>query len=48
MAERILMNEFKTLSKETWTNISLINDNIFEWSVSLIVLNPDSVFYGGQ
>jgi ubiquitin-protein ligase len=25
----------------------LINDNIFEWSVALIVLNPDSLYYGG-
>ena len=41
-AEKILMNEFKELSKETWTNISLVNENIFEWSVALIVLNPDS------
>ena len=47
MAEKILMNEYKALSKETWTNISLINDNIFEWSVALIVLNPDSLYYGG-
>jgi len=47
MAEKILMNEYKALSKETWTNISLINDNIFEWSVALIVLNPDSAYYGG-
>ena len=23
MAERLLMNEFKTLSKETWTNIEV-------------------------
>ncbi|KAM3418152.1 hypothetical protein BST61_g6356 [Cercospora zeina] len=46
-AERALMNEYKTLSKETWTDISLINDNIFEWSVALIVLNPDSIYYGG-
>jgi hypothetical protein len=22
-------------------------DNIFEWAVSLIVLNPDSYYYGG-
>ena len=47
MADKVLMNEYKALSKETWTNISLINDNIFEWSVALIVLNPDSLYYGG-
>lgn len=70
-AERMLMNEFKALSKETWTNIEvciasllclclrhtarrlaefcsqLINENVFEWSVALIVLNPDSPYYGG-
>ncbi|KAF2720555.1 hypothetical protein K431DRAFT_226119 [Polychaeton citri CBS 116435] len=47
MADKVLMNEYKDLAKETWTNISLINDNIFEWSVALIVLNPDSLYYGG-
>ncbi|QIW99435.1 hypothetical protein AMS68_004953 [Peltaster fructicola] len=47
MAERVLLNEFKALSKETWTNISTINDNIFHWSVALVVLNPDSPYYGG-
>lgn len=41
------MNEYKALAKETWTDISLINENIFEWSVALIVLNPDSLYYGG-
>ncbi|PSN71582.1 hypothetical protein BS50DRAFT_631515 [Corynespora cassiicola Philippines] len=46
-AERLLMNEFKALSKETWTNIDLINENVFEWSIALIVLNPDSLYYGG-
>lgn len=46
-AERALMTEYKSLSKETWTEISLINDNIYEWSVALIVLNPDSIYYGG-
>ncbi|KAF2763596.1 hypothetical protein EJ03DRAFT_332613 [Teratosphaeria nubilosa] len=47
MAEKILMNEFKTLSKEPWTNIELINENVLKWSVALIVLNPDSYYYGG-
>lgn len=47
MAEKILMNEYKSLSKEKWTNISLVNDNVFQWSVALIVLNPDSLYYGG-
>ncbi|RDW70875.1 putative ubiquitin conjugating enzyme (UbcC) [Aspergillus mulundensis] len=47
MAERILMNEFKELSKEPWVNIDLLNDNFFNWEIGLIVLNPDSLFYGG-
>ncbi|ORY16069.1 ubiquitin-conjugating enzyme/RWD-like protein [Clohesyomyces aquaticus] len=46
-AQRLLANEYKALSKETWTHIELINDNVFEWSVALIVLNPDSLYYGG-
>ena len=29
------------------TTRQLINDNVFEWSVALIVLNPDSLYYGG-
>jgi len=41
------MNEFKALSKETWTHISLIDDNVRNWSVALVVLNPDSLYYGG-
>ncbi|KAF2637672.1 hypothetical protein P280DRAFT_93999 [Massarina eburnea CBS 473.64] len=46
-AARLLVNEYKSLEKETWTNIELVRDNVFEWSVALIVLNPDSVYYGG-
>lgn len=42
-----MMSEYKQLSKEPWTNIELVNDNIFEWTVALIVLNPDSDYYGG-
>lgn len=34
--------------RETWlTGAQLINENVFEWSVALIVLNPDSLYYGG-
>ncbi|KZF22609.1 putative ubiquitin conjugating enzyme [Xylona heveae TC161] len=47
MSERILMNEYKTLSKEPWVNIEFNEENILEWTVALIVLNPDSLYYGG-
>ncbi|KAF3396341.1 Ubiquitin-conjugating enzyme E2-34 kDa [Penicillium rolfsii] len=47
MAERILMNEFRTLSREEWVNIELHEENIFKWDVALIVLNKDSLYYGG-
>ncbi|KAJ5742926.1 ubiquitin-conjugating enzyme/RWD-like protein [Penicillium manginii] len=47
MAERILMNEFRTLSKEKWVNIELHHENIFKWDVALIVLNQDSLYHGG-
>ncbi|TIA09427.1 ubiquitin-protein ligase [Aureobasidium pullulans] len=46
MAEKILMSEFKELSKEPWTNIELIEENIFSWHVALIVMNQDSVYNG--
>jgi ubiquitin-protein ligase len=29
------------------TASQLINENVFEWSVALIVLNEDSLYYGG-
>jgi hypothetical protein len=47
MAERLLMNEYKDLAKEKWLNIELNNDNVFDWTIALIVLNPDSLYYGG-
>ncbi|PGH19665.1 hypothetical protein AJ80_03820 [Polytolypa hystricis UAMH7299] len=47
MAERILMNEYKTLVKEKWVNIELKEEDIFHWNIALIVLNPDSLYYGG-
>jgi len=46
MAEKILMAEYKALSKEPWTNIELVNENIFQWNVALIPLNSDSAYYG--
>ena len=27
--------------------LQLVNENIFRWRVALIVLNPDSLYYGG-
>lgn len=47
MAERILMNEFKMLSKEEWVNVELNHDNVFDWNIALIVINPESLYYGG-
>ncbi|KAJ5270358.1 hypothetical protein N7497_008874 [Penicillium chrysogenum] len=47
MAERILMNEFKALLKEKWVHVELHDDDIFNWEVALIVINPDSMYYGG-
>lgn len=47
MAERILMNEFKSLNQEKWVNVQLHNDDIFAWNIALIVINPDSLYYGG-
>ncbi|PLB37974.1 putative ubiquitin conjugating enzyme (UbcC) [Aspergillus candidus] len=47
MTERILMNEYKTLAKEPWVNIELNEEDIFQWTIGLIVLNPDSLYYGG-
>ncbi|RAK98899.1 putative ubiquitin conjugating enzyme (UbcC) [Aspergillus ibericus CBS 121593] len=47
MAERILMNEYKALSQEPWVNIEVNEQNFLHWTVGLIVLNPDSLYYGG-
>ncbi|PYI06151.1 hypothetical protein BO78DRAFT_397563 [Aspergillus sclerotiicarbonarius CBS 121057] len=47
MAERILMNEYKALSQEPWVNIEVNEQNFLHWTIGLIVLNPDSLYYGG-
>jgi ubiquitin-conjugating enzyme E2 R len=44
---RILARELEATQKEKWTHVELINDDIYNWSVALIVLNPDSLYYGG-
>jgi len=41
------MNEYKSLSKERWVNVELHNDEILNWDIALIILNPDSLYYGG-
>ncbi|RKF77984.1 Ubiquitin-conjugating enzyme E2-34 kDa [Golovinomyces cichoracearum] len=45
-ARQRLLNEYKGFSKEKWVNIELDKDNIFKWSISLIVVIPESVFDG--
>ncbi|KAL8779087.1 MAG: hypothetical protein Q9213_007115 [Squamulea squamosa] len=47
MAERILKNEFKALSQEKWVNVELQDDDILNWNIALIIINPDSLYYGG-
>ncbi|KAJ5672889.1 ubiquitin conjugating enzyme (UbcC) [Penicillium longicatenatum] len=47
MSERILMNEFRALSREKWLNVELHRENIYQWDVALIVLNKDSIYHGG-
>ena len=41
------MKEYKELSKEKWVQIELDNDNVYHWNLGLIVVNPDSLYYGG-
>ncbi|KAJ5280385.1 ubiquitin-conjugating enzyme E2 R [Penicillium angulare] len=47
MSERILLNELRSLSSEKWVHIELRNENIYEWDVALVVLNPSSMYDGG-
>ncbi|ERS98724.1 ubiquitin-conjugating enzyme E2 R [Sporothrix schenckii 1099-18] len=44
-AKQRLMSELNALQKEKWLNIEA--DDLFRWRVSLMIINPDSVFYGG-
>jgi ubiquitin-conjugating enzyme E2 R len=47
MSHTVLMKEYKALSKEQWVDIELNEDNVYQWNLALMVLNPDSTYYGG-
>ncbi|RMZ78678.1 hypothetical protein DV738_g3745, partial [Chaetothyriales sp. CBS 135597] len=47
MSQNVLIKEFKTLSQEPWVQIELSDDNIYSWNLALMVVNPDSLYYGG-
>ena len=47
MSKTVLMNEYKALAKEKWVEIELDEEDIYNWTIALIVLNPDSLYYGG-
>ncbi|ERF69212.1 hypothetical protein EPUS_01169 [Endocarpon pusillum Z07020] len=47
MSQAMLMKEYKDLSKEKWLKIELDDENIYRWNIALIILNPDSLYYGG-
>jgi len=47
MSKTVLMNEYKALAKEKWVEIELDEEDMYSWTIALIVLNPDSLYYGG-
>jgi len=47
MSQTVLMKEYKALAKEKWVEIDIDEDNIYHWNLALMVLNPDSLYYGG-
>jgi len=46
-SKNILLKEYKDLAKEKWVKIDMDEDDIYRWNLALIVLNPDSLYYGG-
>lgn len=46
-AKQRLMSEMRALQKEKWVNIDSESPNLFKWKLALMVVNPDSAFYGG-
>jgi len=48
MSKNVLMNEYKALAKEKWVEIELGDEeDLYNWTIALIVINPDSLYYGG-
>ncbi|EHY60500.1 Ubiquitin-conjugating enzyme subunit [Exophiala dermatitidis] len=47
MSQAVLMKEYKALAKEKWVQIDVDEENIYHWNLALMVLNPDSLYYGG-
>jgi len=47
MSQTVLMKEFKALAREKWVEIDVDEDNIYHWNLALMVINPDSMYYGG-
>lgn len=44
---RVLAKELEQQQKFKWCHVELVNDDIYNWDVALIVLNPESLYYGG-
>ncbi|KAI1613977.1 ubiquitin-conjugating enzyme E2 R [Exophiala viscosa] len=47
MSQAVLLKEYKALARERWVQIDIDEDNIYHWNLALMVLNPDSLYYGG-
>jgi len=41
------MSEYRALEKEKWVEIELKDGSLFNWSIALMVVNPDSYYDGG-
>ncbi|KIX09515.1 uncharacterized protein Z518_00595 [Rhinocladiella mackenziei CBS 650.93] len=46
-SQNVLMREYKALAKEKWVRIDVDEENIHHWNLALMVLNPESLYYGG-
>ncbi|KIW20603.1 hypothetical protein PV08_01178 [Exophiala spinifera] len=46
-SQAVLLKEYKALQKEKWVQIDIDEDNMLHWNIALMVVNPDSLYYGG-